>query len=673
MAEPRKPSKLPQSSKPPQASSVPYIAKPWQRKFPTPSTDYIISVRKDTRAPGFVMPVKGDAFDGIDPRNQALGHTFAAPVALEQLPGFVDLYYLAPFQNQEDYNYTITFPFVDKSYPRFTRTYVVLRTDTLATDEPAADSFDPRFGTPYQLTDHKIERFDDNQVLDAVFVKVIRTYEKLPGPVITSYERNAAQQVVTVQTQEIASGAAPTQSALTEEAKQERVGTAKAKNTLATVASVFPATGLQSQIPSMTRELWLGGFVEYMQSQMVAGTAAQPTFNPGEYDKTEKQITAYKKETIAHSLPLPQTRVHYEVTTEFGGGTLEEDVQLVASGLSVPTGAWNITEARQRNLPGFGQIEITKTLDAANWPVLQGQLVHADGIYAGIKFVITKQFVKAGTQADGSGPPYTPNPSDPTPDAVTKGFTDMQEHDKWRTIQITTKVDPTTLPGVAGGPPAIVRATTVHLDLPAILTEVYGDFQTGSSSSWSINPDSLVATAIASVTAFGEIGHTLKEGYRGPAKGQITTLFFLAPPTLTDLAPYAITIIQPVVGTATIRGRHVSTGGTQVVGPTVTAQTGSIQDRIGRLELRPCMTGSYISSGIGPVQAPDTNAGQTGLGNDFVIFQSGSAATATITLKIPTSVGDALIVSGSTITISAVPEEWKLGIWVLEVTTAIVP
>src|SRR5205823_742437 len=84
--------------------------------------------------------------------------------------------------------------------------------------------------------------------------------------------------------------------------------------------------------------------------------------------------TEFKKEVTIRSLPMPQERHHKELTQEFGGGVLSEDmfIDTPSSALDIDQG-FLITESRLRNLAGFGKVKMTKqlaTLEASNIEVL---------------------------------------------------------------------------------------------------------------------------------------------------------------------------------------------------------------------------------------------------------------------------------------------------------------
>jgi hypothetical protein len=221
--------------------------RPVVQKFPTPNLDdRIYVVRMDSRVGGYEEPDRGAPYRGPN-AEQFKGFVFSTAAASDQL-GWVDWFFLNERLNQEEYNYTIDYPYTDHDYPRYTRTYVLLRTDVV---EPTSDDVDPVFdGTDDNgdeqpdelllvLTDHKQTRFED-PILDGLFVGVTRVYERLPGPVITSYLQNEKKQIVTVETQAVEKDDLPVSSALTESIKIERENTAKAIIVKGTVPDVFP-------------------------------------------------------------------------------------------------------------------------------------------------------------------------------------------------------------------------------------------------------------------------------------------------------------------------------------------------------------------------------------------------------------------------------------------------
>lgn len=162
------------------APKRPVPAKPVVQSYPTPDlSDRIYVVRKDSRLGDSKLPGKGDAYEGPE-KERYEGFIFATAKPSDQT-GWVDLFYLNVRANENDYNLEITYPWVSKDYPRYTRTYVVLRSSY---ETPLPDTPDPVNGN-LLLVDEHVTRFQD-PVLDALFVGVQRVFERVPAP--TTYE-----------------------------------------------------------------------------------------------------------------------------------------------------------------------------------------------------------------------------------------------------------------------------------------------------------------------------------------------------------------------------------------------------------------------------------------------------------------------------------------------------
>lgn len=137
--------------------------------------DRILVVRKDARVGGYALPEKGDAFDGPE-AHSFRDFKFATAKPSDQT-GWVDWYYINERLNQDAYNYTIEYPWVDESYPRVTRTYVFLR-DSYT--EPTGEEPDPAYPALI-LVNQTVTRAED-PVVDALFVTVNKIFERVPAP-----------------------------------------------------------------------------------------------------------------------------------------------------------------------------------------------------------------------------------------------------------------------------------------------------------------------------------------------------------------------------------------------------------------------------------------------------------------------------------------------------------
>jgi len=697
--------------------------KPYVHQFASPDlTDRILSVRQDSRSGGFVLPDQGDPYAGPDSADFQ-GFVFSTAEPIPQMPGWWYLFYVNERRNQNRYNYKIEYKYVDRDYPTVIRTYVLLRGSI---KEPTADETDPVFNGTVNpkdpdiatklgidpaialvLTDHKLIRFENDPIIDALFVGVERTYERLPGPVITSYEENQFQQKVTVQTQEVMQSPPPALSAVVEKSTQERTGTAKAKNTSAATPDVFPNSKLSTLIPSMTRELWLGGFFEQSDSEVTAGQVSQPTISTGTYQIDTVQETEFKRRTDVHSIPLPQTRNHQEVVSTFGGGVVTETLQIdVPSSGLVAEGGYLVTESHMRNLADFGRIKKKTALPAGSqWPTLHEEKVLTEGIYAGIKILIDKKYVPAGTNPDGSA--VNPNGSTPSPTIYTPnpgGYTDMMPHDRWKTIQVTSSLVPSSLPG------PLTYAGSHPLQIPPTLLSIQGVYGDRGGSSFSVSNDGTKNESVSMATDSGPLGsitHTSIEGFRGMAIAQITRIFSLTAPqyangvvslTLPSGAPLNIPFVPfgllAAGGTAVMRSVYSrftqnmggDTGG--VLQEWGASNTGQI--RVQTTEFRPMFTGQFLAASGAPAGVPftlDSFTGATSIVNGNVngyeaatsdgvysfvgAFQPGN--TCTLTINIPRSSPAFAPAPGTLVPVAFESAEWRFGVWVIHLVSAIVP
>ena len=105
--------------------------------------------------------------------------------------------------DQDTYNYAIKYSGGSDAHPIYIRTYVELR-ETYA---PVPDlSPDPLFPGAF-LVEEEVQRQEDE--LDSRYVKVIRTYETLPGPSITSQRYTERGDIETVSSQQVFPSTSP--------------------------------------------------------------------------------------------------------------------------------------------------------------------------------------------------------------------------------------------------------------------------------------------------------------------------------------------------------------------------------------------------------------------------------------------------------------------------------
>lgn len=166
----------------------------------------------------------------------------------------------------------------------------------------------------------------------------------------------------------------------------------------------------------------------------VIGTASLPTLAPGDLMRRQAQIDQYTYRLTIRGrsgITLPKTITNKETTSQFGGGDINVTMTLdLFNNLSLDEGLTVLVPSEIRKLDdqvnGLA-VKTSKILNAASWPVLDG--THVDERY-GIAIDIQRQTVDAGT----------------TGGLIGGAFVEVRPHDKWKSIQITSTLNPDSLP-----------------------------------------------------------------------------------------------------------------------------------------------------------------------------------------------------------------------------------
>jgi hypothetical protein len=377
------------------------------------------------------------------------------------------------------------------------------------------------------------------------------------------------------------------------------------------------------------------------------------------------------------------------LTGEFGGGMVDVSETRDEPGAQTPDQGLMVIESDTKTVSPDEQIKTTRRVEGSEWPELTGD--ETDPHY-GITIDISKKVVPAGTAYPG------------VTVSLVSPFVDIQPHDKWRSIQIVSKLR---LPL----PDPISWGAYHHLDLPSTLLNVTASWDKSGSEEASArlfrgygvkggpnktgaiqvtaaggtlaaasSPDSGIL-AEASVTvangAMGSIEVLFNHGYRGPAKATIERRFYFGPPPFGDLP--AVTRIIPVTGSASLLGKHTSFHKSIGTGPTLALGTnGQMQSR--SLTFGPFLSGSVVSNqqtfsaaaSIADAQAgPDLD----GTPGDFSQYEATfilPGAQGLLNVNIPASV-PASIASGTQIVVDVIVEEWRFSVFVVYIITATVP
>ena len=766
--------------------------KPFVYQFVSPAlSDKILSVLKDSRMGGFSLPKQGDAYDGPDAAKFD-GFMFATAKPVEQSPGWWTLYYLNERANSDAFNFKIDFPYVDHSYPRYTRSYVFLRTSVV---EPTSDEVDPVFDgsdtslPTLLLTDHTQTRLED-PILDALFVGVTRVYERLPGPVITSYGQNEKKQVVTTDTQAVETDTLPVSDAFTESLKIERENTAKATVIRSTVPDVWPADDkttnwgsafrdplpleFRKTVPLRTSvQIVLGAVVvQPMLGSVLSGDGLTRTtdltanetkvteftksqartqydivhteidderlspegqtvlirkiLDPGQqiveegalivsshvenagdgstikiqetvdsvFDRQERSIAipnllppefeglipkTTEAETVAGGsvfnppvlgegeiehkeirtglfikrieitkrdlTSLPKTLIDKKLTEEYGGGILDI-VRTVDDTVLEPEEGYDVVSSFVKNLGDGLMIRETERVEGGIWPTLYGIKTIDEGIFAGLKIGYDKTVVPASEGV-----------------ILPSGFTDIETHDKWRSIRISSRID---LTAILNHSLDIVEPVTPHIDLPPTLIKIIGNWSNFGEMTEEANDaylNSGKATVTASTGAEGSIGLIHRGGYKGVANGTLVRTFYIGEPP--DV-PQATNIITSS-GYATMRFGH---GNAAQSNGKLFASSGNG----GRISRETLQIGGFLTAGYTVENAtftPPEGAASASSGpyHAMVLFPG---PICSMDVHIDPS-PPASLPSGTQILYDVRIIHWRFGVTVMEVTYVVIP
>jgi len=339
----------------------------------------------------------------------------------------------------------------------------------------------------------------------------------------------------------------------------------------------------------------------------------------------------------------------------------------------------------------------TYNLPTAQWPILLES--HTDE-QTGIVVEITKQIVPAGTQFFQQY--ITPQGAiGPVPQ-----FVDINALDKWRSIQITSKIDPNSLP-----PPYII-GTSMRYDFPDILLDInaaWGDAVGNDTAYQNTVPTSTYrlpsAHAGGSSSCDGDIVLQLLYGPKGWMQAEHRQSFFYGPPNLSDIPlPF---IFQEVEGTATLQATAAkvsseygtATGSysqefqlqtrSRPLGPFLSryflAKNGIIAGQTTQLQkanhIPPASISeeiAYLTSGGGDANANDGNGPIDNSSvpdnlideYDVTVGIFGGFGNVKVTLPLSFQGTTTNLVNGqvpSQIVIQAEATRWRFGVWVLDV------
>lgn len=240
-------------------------------------------------------------------------------------------------------------------------------------------------------------------------------------------------------------------------------------------------------------------------------------------------------------------------------------------------------------------------------------------------------------------------------------FYDITPLNKWKSIQIASKIDLNSLPL------ELVLPKMQRLAMPDTLLSISGQWsaELGQSKTENANPAGLAGTAHA--TEDGGVNVEIASGFRGYSKGEFHRLFFSSLPTQSNLP--TPTIIIPSMGTGVVnaKGDSISVYFTQF------SASGSFS---GMVRAHSISLGPFLTNGVTPTNTTDSNSENVSDsisgGNLTASYNITANSSATLTVSLPVSTpthfssGDVIILGGEV-------TQFRFGIFVLEYDKAFYP
>lgn len=302
------------------------------RSFPTPNVDdLVVVVDVDSRLPGY------KPLDYGTPHPDQTRFPGAKLVYQEPLDGsdqFVRRIYATDRADQDAYNYAVKYSSGSPGHPIYIRTYVEPR----ASYTPLADGSPDSVFPDAFLVEEEMQPVEGE--LNSLYVKVSRVFETLPGPLLTSFETNEAGQKVTITTQRKSSAdySLPAASATSSPSAQAE-DTGVVTEQIRSVPTIFTRKQFSAERPDMLPQKFRAAVPDVETSEIVAGTAVQPTLGQGDISASETQQSLFVKQVSRRSRTSPTyPRVIVETTATRDGqlatvtSTLDDSIQTADTG-----------------------------------------------------------------------------------------------------------------------------------------------------------------------------------------------------------------------------------------------------------------------------------------------------------------------------------------------------
>lgn len=358
------------------------------------------------------------------------------------------------------------------------------------------------------LTSQKKIEFSEDDPRQAEFVKVLRVYEVLPGPWIpfTRYDENLGpiqgRRRAVINTGQRGGFVDGTQTRNYEGRDGSSVVSIEAEEINS------DGTGQDINNPPFPELFWstyeqpegtVAHTKQIVANQFAGYDASYDRPSPGIVRKTWYEDYPPNPDNYQFKFTdtwLEVNRNDEEVTSQFQGGTLSEVETRGENGSLVAEPGYLTTDSKVQKASPHELIRVTRRLKTGTvWPLCYGR--HIDEV-TGIKVDFTKQYI----DVTNGIPPYVRS-------GYRGPFEEIDPYDRWRSIQIVSAIDCSTLPATE------TRFITRPFNLPPTLLSavLYWDKSVLASASADDNSASMVIQAGSQAAVVIEA----RTGYRGNA------------------------------------------------------------------------------------------------------------------------------------------------------------
>lgn len=158
--------------------------------YPTPNiADKIVNERVNAWAANYAPLEYGTKYNDVEhgPYNKSYpDHVLVFQAPDDAAGEWVRRIWASNRVDQDTYNYSISYAEGDPEFPIYTHTYVFPRA-TYEPLPPLSEDPDPAHAGAYLTQEQMINEVEPAE-LGSLYVKVVRVYETLPGPVTTTYD-----------------------------------------------------------------------------------------------------------------------------------------------------------------------------------------------------------------------------------------------------------------------------------------------------------------------------------------------------------------------------------------------------------------------------------------------------------------------------------------------------